>query len=201
MQKPPKLWINITSATIYRHAEDRPQNEVGGEVGSGFSVEVCQAWEKTFFETETPVTRKIALRMGIVLGRADGVFPRLLNLVKLGLGGKQGNGNQYVAWIHEQDAAQITEWLLQHPEIGGVINATAPNPVKNNVLMQAIRKAIRMPLGLPSPAWLLSIGALLIGTETELLLKSRWVIPTRLLDAGYQFRFTEIGEAVEEIVK
>ena|ERR1700759_5085215 len=108
LQRPPVLWINITSATIYRHAEDRPQDELNGEIGTGFSVDICRAWEETFFKVDTPHTRKVALRMGIVFGKHDGVFPRLLNLVKVGLGGQQGNGRQYVSWIHERDVAAIT---------------------------------------------------------------------------------------------
>lgn len=109
LENPPALWINVTSATIYRHAEDRPQDEQTGEIGTGFSIDVCREWEDTFFKAITPKTRKIALRMSIVMGRTDGAFPRLLNLTKLGLGGMQGNGRQYVSWVHQQDAARCTE--------------------------------------------------------------------------------------------
>lgn len=172
MENPPKLWINITSATIYRHAEDRPQDEEMGEIGYGFSIDVCQKWESNFFHTNTPHTRKIALRMGIVLGKKDGAFPRLLNLARLGLGGKQGDGQQYISWVHEQDAARCTEWLMQHEEMTGIINCTAPEPIKNNDFMASLRKIYGVPFGLPSPAWLLEIGAMLIGTETELILKA-----------------------------
>lgn len=200
MVHPPKLWINVTSATIYRHAEDRPQDEETGEIGYGFSIDVCRQWEETFFDTHTPHTRKIALRMGIVLGRGDGAFPRLLNLVKFGLGGKQGNGEQYVSWVHEQDAAKCTEWLMQREDLAGVINCTAPEPVKNTVFMQAIRDAYGIKLGLPAPAWLLEIGAKVIGTETELILKSRWVLPKRLLDSGYTFIFSKTAHAVHDLL-
>jgi uncharacterized protein (TIGR01777 family) len=200
MQDPPKLWINITSATIYRHAEDRPQDDETGEIGYGFSIDVCRRWEEAFFSTNTPLTRKIALRMGIVLGRNDAAFPRLLNLVKCGLGGKQGDGQQYVSWVHEQDAAKCTEWLLQRDEFNGVINCTSPEPLKNAALMRTIRHAYGIPFGLPSPAWLLEIGAMLIGTETELILKSRWVLPKRLLDSGYTFLFPKAEHAVKDIL-
>jgi uncharacterized protein (TIGR01777 family) len=200
LTNPPKLWINVTSATIYRHAEDRPQDEETGEIGYGFSIDVCKQWEVTFFETDTPNTRKIALRMGIVLGMSDSAFPRLLNLVKFGLGGKQGNGQQYMSWIHEQDAAKCTEFLMNHGELNGVINCTAPAPVKNQEFMAIIRKALGMPLGLPAPAWLLTIGAFIIGTETELILKSRWVIPKHLTDAGYTFQFTEAAYAINDLL-
>ena len=200
LSAPPKLWINVTSATIYRHAEDHGQDEQTGEIGTGFSIDVCKRWEKVFFLAQTPRTRKVALRMGIVLGQADGVFPRLLNLVKCGLGGKQGNGRQYVSWIHEADAARITEWLMDHPQENGVINCTAPHPVKNVEQMRLIRQAYGRSWGLPAPGWLLAIGALLIGTETELILKSRWVLPQRLLDAGFVFEFPDINEAIQACI-
>lgn len=197
---PPKLWINVTSATIYRHAEDHAQDEVTGQVGYGFSVEVCKQWEQVFFEANTPATRKLALRMGIVLGRAGAVFPRLLNLVKAGLGGKQGDGKQYVAWVHENDAANITQFILDHTELKGTVNCTAPEAIKNADLMRTIRKAYGIPFGLPTPQWLLEIGAFIIGTETELILKSRWVAPKQLLDAGYRFRFNNAETAVHDIL-
>lgn len=200
LQKPPKLWINLSSATIYRHAEDRPQDEETGDIGYGFSIDVCKIWEKTFFEVEIPQTRKVALRMGIVLGRHDGAFARLLNLVKCGMGGPQGDGKQYISWVHEHDAAKCSEWILQHPNLNGAINCTAPVPLKNAEFMACLRKAYGIPFGLPSPAWFLQMGAAIIGTETELILKSRWVLPKRLLDSGYQFQFTEAEHAIKDIL-
>jgi uncharacterized protein (TIGR01777 family) len=158
---------------------------------------VCKAWESSFFENETPKTRKVALRMGIVLGLKDGAFPRLLTLVKLGMGGKQGNGEQYVSWVHELDAAGSIEWLLNHNEIEGMLNCTAPEPIKNHVFMHSIRKAYGINFGLPAPAWLLAIGAKIIGTETELILKSRWVKPRELLNNGFEFKYAKIDEAVK----
>jgi len=201
LYEPPKLWINLTSATIYRHAEDRPQDEETGEIGSGFSVDVCNAWEAMFNQFDTPKARKVALRMGIVLGASDSVFPRLLNLVKLGMGGKQGNGEQYVSWIHELDAARSIEWLMDHPELSGIFNCTAPNPIKNAELMHTIRLTYGMPLGLPAPEWMLNIGAAIIGTETELILKSRWVLPKHLLDSGFKFQFETAEAAIEDLLK
>ncbi|HVV54641.1 MAG TPA: TIGR01777 family oxidoreductase [Mucilaginibacter sp.] len=200
LENPPKLWINSSSATIYRHAEDRPQDEYTGEEGEGFSVDICRAWEKAFFETHTPHTRKVALRTGIVFGKNSAIFPRLLNLVKMGFGGRQGNGRQMVSWIHEQDMATITEWLLEHPEIEGTVNATAPNPVSNAEQMRLMRDAYGTRMGLPLPEWLLSIGAFFIGTETELVLKSRWVLPKRLLENGYVFKYPEMRGAIGECI-
>lgn len=200
LERPPLLWINITSATIYRHAEDQAQDEITGEIGYGFSIDVCKIWEETFFQVTNPKTRKIALRLGIVLGRKDGAFPRLLNLVRLGMGGKQGDGMQYVSWIHEQDVALSIEWLLDQKEIKGVVNCTAPDAIKNNELMKSLRKAYGVPFGLPAPAWLLEIGAKIIGTETELILKSRWVKPSVLLNSGFKFQYGFIDNAIHDIL-
>jgi len=200
LERPPLLWINITSATIYRHAEDQAQDEITGEIGYGFSIDVCKIWEETFFQVTNPKTRKIALRLGIVLGRKDGAFPRLLNLVRLGMGGKQGDGMQYVSWIHEQDVALSIEWLLDQKEIKGIVNCTAPDAIKNNELMKSLRKAYGVPFGLPAPAWLLEIGAKIIGTETELILKSRWVKPSVLLNSGFKFQYGFIDNAIHDIL-
>ncbi|QXV66722.1 TIGR01777 family protein [Mucilaginibacter sp. 21P] len=199
-ENPPALWLNAASATIYRHAEDRPQNEETGEIGYGFSIDVCKQWEQTFFEQQTPKTRKVALRLGIVLSRNGGAFPALCNLVKFGLGGKQGDGRQYVTWVHEQDVAAITEWTYDHPEINGSVNVTSPNALPNTEVMRIIRDTYGIPVGLPSPKWLLEIGAALIGTETELVLKSRWVYPKLLLDSGYQFQYPEAAHAIHDLL-
>lgn len=197
---PPKLWITITSATIYRHAEDRAQDEKNGEIGYGFSIDVCKQWEHEFFNTHTPHTRKIALRMGIVFGHADGAFPRLLNLVKYGMGGKQGDGKQYISWVHERDAAKCTEWLISQEALSGVINCVAPEPLQNSVMMKHIRNAYGIPFGLPAPAWLLALGARMIGTEVELILKSRWVLPARLEENGFNFMFPKAEHAIKDIL-
>jgi uncharacterized protein (TIGR01777 family) len=199
LKEPPKVWINITSATIYRHAEDRPQDEENGEHGEGFSVDICEAWEYAFNKFDTPRTRKIALRMGMVLGASDSVFPRLRNLVKIGWGGRQGNGQQYISWVHELDAARSTEWLADHAELSGVFNCTAPQPVQNRVFMKTMRDIYHIGIGLPLPEWFLEIGAAVIGTETELILKSRWVLPKRLLDSGFKFKFNSADDAIRNI--
>ncbi|HEY8388897.1 MAG TPA: TIGR01777 family oxidoreductase [Parasegetibacter sp.] len=200
LNNPPQVWINVTSATIYRHADDSPQDEMNGEIGDGFSVDVCRKWEESFKAVKNPSTRKVALRMGIVLGREDGVIPRLLNLVRTGMGGKQGSGNQMMAWVHELDVARIAEWLVDHP-IEGAVNCVAPAPVSNAEFMRLMRKAQGIPFGFPMPRWLLQIGALIIGTETELILKSRWVMPTRLLESGYQFAFPDAEQALKDILR
>ncbi|KYP13186.1 TIGR01777 family oxidoreductase [Flavihumibacter sp. CACIAM 22H1] len=200
LKNPPPCWINISSATIYRYAEDRAQDDTTGEIGYGFSIDVCKAWESTFFQQPIPGVRKIALRLGIVLGRADGAFPRLLNLTRLGLGGKIGTGRQMISWIHEQDTARAIDWISRHPEMEGTINCTAPKPVQQSEFMRVVRNTVGLPFGLPCPAWLLEIGAWLIGTETELLLKSRWVLPEKLLQSGFNFQYPTVESAQADLL-
>lgn len=199
---PPKLWIQSASATIYRHSEDRPMTEKDGVIGTGFSVEVCKKWEKVFLEETQGFTsmRKAILRTSLVLGKEEGVFPRLRNLTRFGLGGKQGNGEQWVSWIHETDVARMIDWIATHKEIEGVINCTAPTPLKNKDFMNLIRKGFRIPIGIPSPAWLLELGAFVIRTETELILKSRWVLPRRITKAGFQFQFPDAPSAIYNLI-
>lgn len=196
---PPKVWIQMSSATIYRHAEDRPMDEKYGDIGTDFSMDVCKAWEKTFNELELNGVRRIIMRTSIVIGRSGGALPPLRNLVKAGLGGKQGNGNQMVSWIHEKDLVAIIEWMI-NGSAKGVYNVTAPQPVQNHTFMKQLRTAYGARFGLSSPTWLLFLGAKLIGTETELILKSRWVIPKNLLQEGYRFRFPTVDSALKEIV-
>jgi uncharacterized protein (TIGR01777 family) len=197
---PPALWINSSTATIYRHAEDRPMTEAEGEIGSGFSVDVAKAWEQSFFSFSLPHTRQVALRIAIVLGRGGGVMIPYQNLVRFGLGGVQGSGNQMFSWIHIDDILGIILFLRDQPELSGVFNVSSPHPLSNRELMQQLRQSMNRRFGLPSPAWLLEMGALIIQTETELILKSRWVIPERLEQAGYSFQYPTLKEALREIV-
>lgn len=201
-RRPPPLWINSSSATIYRHAEDREMTEAGGEIGSGFSVEVCQNWEMELFKTLAPHTRKIALRSAMVLGRDPGsVFAVLSRLVRLGLGGKMGSGRQYVSWLHEADFCGIVDWLVEHENLAGPINVCAPEPVPNRKLMRTLRRGWGVPAGLPATRLMLEAGAWFLGTETELILKSRRVVPGRLLASGYAFRFLGIEAAIRDLVR
>ncbi|MDP4218508.1 MAG: TIGR01777 family oxidoreductase, partial [Bacteroidota bacterium] len=196
---PPKVWINAASATIYRHAEDRPQDEYNGEFQQDFSVQVCKLWEKTFEEQRTPFTRRIVLRMAITLGRG-GVMTPLLTLLKFGLGGKQGNGKQMFSWIHIADLCRAVEWLADNRDAEGIYNVCSPFPLSNRTLLATLRKVTGHRMGLPAPGWLLKIGAALIGTETELILKSRWVLPSRLLKEGFDFHYAGMDVALREIV-
>lgn len=199
-EKPPPVWINSSTATIYRHAEDRPMTEEHGELGSGFSVEVAKAWEHAFFSCDCPDTRQIALRISIVLGPDGGVMGPYRNLVKWGLGGPQGSGKQMFSWIHVEDLYRIVRFLQDHEQLDGVFNCASPQPVSNTQLMRELRSALGAPIGLPAPAWLLEMGAGLIGTETELILKSRWVIPERLERAGFAFTYPTLKQTLKDIL-
>ncbi|MGX1586155.1 epimerase [Microbacterium sp. NPDC055502] len=214
---PPALWINSSTATIYRHAEDRPMTEADGELGSGFSVDVAKAWERELFTGALPGTRRVALRSAIVLGDG-GVLGPLRTLARLGLGGPQYDGRwpvsrarreagtahrfgarrgrQRFSWIHLEDVARIVEFLEQTPALEGPVNAASPNPVDNVAVMAAVRRALGVRLGPPTPRWMLELGAIGIRTETELVLKSRWVLPEKLRAAGFTFRHPDLDEAL-----
>ena len=196
---PPKLWINASSATIYRYATDRPQDELTGEIKDDFSVQVCKRWEKAFFEQRTAFTRKVALRMAITIGSA-GIMTPYFNLVKFGLGGRQGTGKQLYSWVHIEDSIRMIEWIYDHPELEGIYNCCSPNPVTNNQFMSTLRKVTGCKFGLPAFKWMLTIGAKLIGTETELILKSRWVVPTKILQTGFQFKYPLLEDAFADII-
>lgn len=197
---PPKAWMNASTATIYRHAEDCPMTEQAGEIGSGFSVDVATSWEKTFFAFNFPNTRQVALRIAIVLGENGGVIKPYRNLVKLGLGGKQGTGKQKFSWIHVEDLFQIILFLQDKAELSGVFNCSAPDPVSNQELMEKLRAAMHVPFGFPAPKWLLEIGSVIIKTETELVLKSRWVLPERLEQEGFNFTFDTLDKTLQDIL-
>ncbi|HYG17241.1 MAG TPA: DUF1731 domain-containing protein, partial [Bacteroidia bacterium] len=196
---PPAVWLNAGSATIYRHSEDNPMDEAG-EPGEGFSVEVCQRWEEEFYRKDLPGIRKVALRTSMVMGTEGGIWPVLKRLTKLGLGGTMGPGTQYISWIHALDFCRAVEWLITQP-IEGPVNICAPNPVTNAEFMRCLRKTVGIPFGLPQPRWLLEIGAFLIRTETELVLKSRRVIPVRLLESDFIFGYKDVEGAMKSLAR
>ncbi|GAA2869134.1 uncharacterized protein (TIGR01777 family) [Paenarthrobacter ilicis] len=198
--EPPRTWINSSTGTIYRHAEDRPQSELSGELGSGFSVDVARAWEDELAAADAPGTRKLPLRIAIVLG-AGGVMGPLRNLVRLGLGGHMGPGTQKFSWIHVEDLFRTVLFIHASPELSGPVNAATPYPVDNRELMAMVRQSMRVPFGIPTPAWLLEAGAVLIRTQTELVLKSRWVEPRKLLDAGFAFQHPSLAGALNHLAK
>lgn len=199
-KNPPELWVNASSATIYRNAVDRRQDEYTGEYHNDFSVQVCKKWEKALYEQETPYTRKVALRMAITLG-PGGVLIPYFNLLKFGLGGRQGSGNQMYSWVHAEDTCSMIAWLYEHKHLSGTFNCCSPNPVSNAEFMRLLRNATGHAFGLPAYEWMLKLGAPLIGTETELVLKSRWVVPTKIIETGFQFKYPLLKDALADIIR
>lgn len=197
---PPKLWINASTATIYRHSLDKEMSEDNGEIGDDFSMNIAKSWEKEFYGIVTPKTRKIAIRTSIVLGKEGGALIPLKHITRFGMGGKQGNGNQKVSWIHEIDFARAVEFLIKNVSLSGNFNVTVPEPTTNNTLMKAFRKSLKVPFGIPQPIWLLKLGTNLIGSEIELVLKSRNVIPKRLTDQGFQFKYSQLEIALRDLL-
>lgn len=195
---PPSLWVNASTGTIYRDARDRPQDEVTGELGSGFSVEVARAWERELAAAPQDV-RTVALRMSIVLGSGGGAINPIINLTRMGFGGPMGDGGQMFSWVHVEDVARAIDHLVVHEEIDGAVNVATPNPVTNAELMTQMRRTFHARFGLPEPAWLLELGGRVIQTEPELVLKSRWVHPGVLLASGFEFRFPTLALALPQI--
>lgn len=220
--EPPSVWFNASTATIYRHADDRPMTERDGELGTGFSVDVARAWEHEFFDGTLPATRRVALRIAIVLGEGSAMRPLTL-LARFGLGGPQlegwwpaararraagtqhecgtRGGRQRFSWVHVDDVVGVIEFIRSAPGFDGVVNVSAPVPTDNRTLMRTIRRILGVPIGIPAWRWMLELGSAVIGTETELVLKSRWVVPERLLDAGYRFEYAEIEPALRSILR
>jgi uncharacterized protein len=198
---PPQLWINASTATWYRHAEDRPQNDWLGEQGEGFSVGIAQAWEDAFFGAPAPAaTRKLALRIGMVLANEEKtVYDVLTKLSRRGLGGTMGGGRQRVSWIHMEDFLRAVDFAIGDPFLDGTINVTAPEHPTNGEWMEKFRAAAGTPFGLPAAKWMLEIGARLMGTETELVLKSRWVEAVRLRDAGFRWHWPRVSDAIADL--
>jgi uncharacterized protein (TIGR01777 family) len=196
----PKVWLNASSATIYTHSETQLNTEENGIIGDDFSMNICKSWEKEFFTVKNENVRKIALRTSIVLGNYGGAFPKLKLITKLGLGGKQGRGNQNVSWIHIDDFCKAIEHIIDSENMSGVINVTAPNPLFNEEFMMKLRKEMKIPFGLDAPVWQLEIASIFLKTETELLLKSRNVYPEKLIKNGFEFSYPNIESAFKNLI-
>ena len=207
---PPRVWINASTATIYRHAMDRAMDEATGELGGGergapntwrFSIEVAKAWEAAFFSRAAPGVRQVAIRSAMTMSPdRGGVFDVLLGLVRHGLGGRQGSGKQYVSWVHEADFVRAVDWIIARADFTGVVNLASPCPLPNAEFIRALRDAWRIGFGLAIPRWAVEVGAWARRTESELILKSRRVVPGRLLASGFRFRFPEWPAAAEGLV-
>ena len=194
---PPEIWVNMSTATIYQYTiEGKANDEVNGIIGNDFSMNVAKAWEKQFNEIDTPDTRKIVIRTSIVLGKGGGAFVPFTQLARFGLGGKNGSGKQFVSWIHLHDMARIMDWFIENKSAQGIYNCASPTPVPNHFFMKKIREACGVSFGLPATAWMIEMGCFFMQTESELVLKSRKVVPKRLLDEGFVFEFEELGEAL-----
>jgi uncharacterized protein (TIGR01777 family) len=208
---PPRLWLNASTATIYRHSFDREMDEATGELGGNepdtptswrFSIDVARRWEHSFFASDTPGTRKIALRSAMIMSvEAGGVFEVLIRLVRNWLGGTWSSGRQYMSWIHEEDFLRAVEFLVGREDIAGIVNLAAPGPLPNEQFLSHLRNAWGTSIGLPAREWMLEVGAFFLRTETELLLKSRRVIPGVLLKEGFEFRFPQWPEAADDLVR
>lgn len=197
---PPKLWVNMSTATIYEHTlEGNANDEKNGIIGDDFSMNVAKYWEKTFDNFNLFATRKITMRTSIVLGKEGGALTHLAPLVKFGLGGKNGSGKQFVSWIHVEDLARIIEWFMDNKNASGVYNCTSPTPIRNEFFMQKIREAFSISIGLPATKWMIEIGTFLLRSESELVLKSRKVVPKKLQEEGFIFNFEKLEEALRNI--
>ncbi len=207
--KPPRVWLQASTATIYAHSLDKPNDEETGVIGGTepnapdtwrFSTDVATAWERALAEVETPHTRKVAMRAAMTMSPdRGGVFDVLLGLVRRGLGGRAGDGRQYVSWVHDHDFVRAIDWLIDHPELTGPVNICAPNPLPNAEFMRALREARGTRIGLPASRWMLELGTWVLRTETELVLKSRRVVPGRLMRGGFTFDYPTWPEAARDL--
>lgn len=207
--RPPRVWLQASTATIYAHRYDAPNDERSGILGGNepaapsswrFSIDVARAWEQVFDDAATPATRKVALRSAMTLSPdAGGVFDTLLGLVRRGLGGTAGSGRQFISWVHFEDFVAAVRWLIDREDVDGIVNIASPHPLPNADFMRLLREAYGVRFGLPARRWMLEIGAVLMRTETELILKSRRVVPQRLLEYGFGFAFPDWGTAATDL--
>lgn len=205
----PLVWLQASTATLYAHRYDAPNDEQTGIIGGSepdapdtwhFSIDVVKKWEREINAAATPNTRKVLMRSAIVMSpESGGPFDMLLRLVRFGLGGRFGDGREFVSWIHDEDFVRTVDWLIHHEELAGPVNLAAPNPLPNSEFMQNLRRAWGMPFGLPATECMLELGAFVLRSETELMLKSRRVIPTRLLQSGFTFEFPNWADAARDL--
>ncbi len=188
----PSVFINASSSTVYVHSEDIPMTESNGIIGDDFSENIVKSWEDAFFKNNIDGVKKAALRISFVLGKEGGAIPKLATFAKLGLGGQQGNGRQMISWIHVEDFCKAVDRIIQRDNLKGAINLASPNPVSNKDFMAYVRKIVEAPFHIKQPAWLLEIGTFFLRTETELVLKSRYVSPEVLIEDGFEFKYPHL---------
>ncbi|MGI9107074.1 MAG: TIGR01777 family oxidoreductase [Pyrinomonadaceae bacterium] len=208
---PPRVWLQMTTATIYAHRYDTPNDEADGILGGSepdapdtwrFSIDVAASWERALDEAATPRTRKVKMRAAMVMSPdGGGVFDTLLRLVRYGLGGRAGDGRQYVSWIHYEDFVRAVDWLIERDDFAGPVNLAAPNPVPNSEFMRALREAWGIRFGLPATGLMLEVGAFFLKSETELILKSRRVVPGKLLESGFNFQHPAWPKAARDLCR
>jgi hypothetical protein len=208
-RKPPRIWLQASTATIYAHRYDAANDERTGIIGGDepgapdtwrFSIDVAKAWERAVDESPTPATRKVKLRSAMVMSPdKDGIFDTLLTLVRRGLGGTAAGGRQYISWIHETDFIRSLYWLIAREDMEGAVNVASPNPLPNKEFMGILREAAHARIGVPATRLMLEVGAFFMRSETELILKSRRVVPGRMLEAGFDFVFPQWEQAARDL--
>lgn len=208
-QRPPKVWLQMSTATIYAHRTDAANDEFTGIIGGSeegvpeswrFSIDVATQWEAAVNSAAAPRTRRVILRTAMVMAPGPGsAFATLRNLVRAGLGGRAASGSQYMSWIHHRDFVRAIGFLIDHDDISGIVNLAAPEPLPNAAFMRAIREACGVRFGLPAAPWMLAAGAWALRTEPELILKSRRVVPARLLARGFEFTFPSWPGAARDL--
>ncbi len=208
---PPAVWLQMSTATIYAHRFDAPNDEYTGAIGGSEpdaplswrnSIDIATAWEAALQAAGTPATRKVALRTAMVMSpEPGGVFQQLSRLTRLGLGGPIAGGRQFVSWIHARDFVRAIEFLLKRPDVAGPVNIAAPHPLRQRDFMATLRQIYHVPIGLPATRPMLELGTRVLQTESELLLKSRRVVPRRLLEAGFTFDFPDWPAAAHALVR
>ena len=198
-ERPPRLWINASSSAYYGFSAEAKDEQASA--GTDFPARICVEWEKAFMGSLTPATRRIAWRLGVVLQPDKGLIKPFERLVKNFLGGKLGSGKQYFTWIHEEDFLNSALWTIENTRASGIYNLTSPEPITNADFMTAMRKAMDVSIGLSLPERLIRIGGTIIGTEPYLVLDGRRVIPRRLLESGFTFRYANIQGALDNLYK
>lgn len=209
--RPPRVWLQASTATIYAHRFDAANDEHTGVIGGSepdapaywkTSIDIARAWEAAQAEAATPHTRRVAMRAAMIMSPdRGGIFDTLLTLVRRGLGGAAAGGRQFISWVHEIDFINAIQWLVEHEQVDGPVNIASPNPLPNRDFMRILRKAAGVPIGLPATAWMLKVGAVFMRTDVELILKSRRVVPARLLEQGFRFQFPLWDAAAQDLVR